>query len=175
MSFQIALMDNKLDTNIQLNKHKNGSVYLFEKQIIEIEDKNIKDLIEEGKFIKQFDISEVNKWNKYQYLFISESNDYLLVKANNINKLGFIIPSLINKLIVNQLNEENLLYNHKIQNNFYSKYQNTIFNFLPLLLGLIIGKYLFLYKYDMDLKKEKKKYSRIETAYKYFLKEKYNL
>lgn len=175
LAFGTALMDNKIDTDIQLNKHKNGSVYLFEQQIIEKEGQNIKDLIEEGKFIKQFDISEVNEWNKYQYLFISESNDYLLVKTNNINKSGLIIPSLINKLIVNQLNEENLLYNHKVQNNFYSKYQNSIFNFLPFFLGLIIGKYLFLYRYGIDLKKEKKKYTRIEAAYKYFLKEKYNL
>ena len=174
LSFQLALMDNKIDKNTQLNKHKNGSVYLFEKKIIE-EGDNIKDLIEEGKFIKQFIINEVNKWNKCQYFFISEKNDYILVKTNNVNKSGIIIPSLINKLIVNQLDEENLLYDHKIQNNFYSKYQNTIFNFLPLLLGIIIGKYLFLYKYDINLQKEKKKYRRIEAAYKYFLKEKYNL
>ena len=176
LSFKTGIIDSQIDKNNDFLNHSNGCVYLFESSRIKSQiNENIQDLIINNKYISKFEISEANKIIHHEYLFNAKEKEYLIIQAHKFNNKGNCIKSLISDLTVSYYNPDEMKYLYEPRDQNLERMVNYTTNTFIFILGIIFAKYYYNLYNNRKIKRLEKEYNKLESAYKFILKDKYNL
>jgi hypothetical protein len=163
-------------SNFSSNNHQNGCVYLLEYDNEKYLSYNIiKDMIINNEIIQKFPINRFNTWNKHELYFKPIKNNYLLVQTHNCNELGECQETMIKDIEIYNFEKNNILYTYESKENLLDKTKIQVKNLFIFFIGIIFAKYYYNYRNNKNLKDLEKKYNKLESAYKFILKDKYNL
>ena len=132
-------------------------------------------MIVQNNIVKKFPVNNVNIWNEHEYYFNPKKKNYLLVQTHSCNSIGKCVETMVSNIQIYKFDKDNIIYKYESENNLIDKTKHQMKNILLFIMGIIFAKYYYNYKNIVDLKKLKKKYNKLESAYKFILKDKYNL
>lgn len=168
ISFNIGLIQKDKKNNALLNN--NGNIYLFDNSTINIKNiDNIKNSINQNKYIQEFQITEINKLHKKECYLIPNVKEYILIQINNMNKFNIDTYSLINNIQIFQINKNHIIYKLVSKDTIIEKFKSKLNIFSYIMFGILLGKYYYYFKTKKNIINLKKKYNKLENSYKYLI------
>ena len=99
----------------------------------------------------------------------------MLIQTHKLNNKGDCIKSIITDITVCNYDSEEMKYSYEPNNNTLEKLKSHTKNIFIFVLGVIFARYYYNYCNNRKINKLEKNYNKLESAYKFILKDKYNL
>ena len=170
--FKSAIVGDKEHINFDI---QDGCVYLFESSKIKVEYEYIQNMITTEKYLHKFEIKENNNLFEHRYILLPKEKKYMLIQSHKIDKQNIYNQSLISDIVICKCNDDEIKSLYESSNSFAHKISENTIKILIFFIGIIFARYYYNLYNNKKITNLEKKYNRLESAYKYILKEKYNL
>ena len=176
LSFKTGIINNEIDTMGNFLNHYNGCVYLIESSKIKLQtNENIQQIIINNDYLYKFQIDQAHRLIHHESIIEAKDKEYILVQAHKIDKKGDCIKSIITDIIICNYDSKEMKYSYEPYHNSLENIKNHTKNLFIFIIGIIFAKYYYNFSNSRKMKNIEKKYNKLESAYKYILKDKYNL
>lgn len=176
LSFKTGIINNEIDTNNNFLNHYNGCVYLIESSKIRSQiNESIQQIIINNDYLCKFRVDDTSRLINHDSIVNAREKDYVLVQTHKLDSKGICIKSIITDITICDYNSEDIKYSYEASDNNLEKIKMHTKNIFIFVLGVIFARYYYNLYNNRKIKKLEKNYNKLESAYKYILKDKYNL